>query len=155
ELVELGGASLRSPFLRPIAIIVRLLFTPAETYRWVLTEGKGAGNQLFTCIKPSYELVAPQHVRGELTLADGYPPCREFFLVVKGSFIESPRLVGLPPANVDMLATERSARYDIRFAAGGGSLAWLRRAIAWPFTARAAARELKEAHEELPPTGGL
>ena len=58
-------------------------------------------------------------------------------------------MVGLSTAQVMMEEIEAGARYDIRLPEGGGTLAWLRRALMWPFTARAAARELEEAYTLL------
>jgi PAS domain S-box-containing protein len=60
-----------------------------------------------------------------------------------------PEVVGWSPAVVEMEWIDRGARYDIQLPEGGGSLSLLRRGIKWPFSARAAAKELKEHHELL------
>ena len=79
----------------------------------------------------------------------GYVPSREFFLVTKGVMIALPRVVGLGSARVEMEEIGGGVCYRIQVPPGGGTLVWLRKALTWPFTARAAARELREAHEEL------
>jgi signal transduction histidine kinase/ActR/RegA family two-component response regulator len=50
---------------------------------------------------------------------------------------------------MDELERGRRYRYRIRVPRGGGALARVRRTVSWPFTARAAARELAEAHALL------
>ena len=60
-----------------------------------------------------------------------------------------PTLLGLPPSRVEMTIDQRGASYDIDYPKGGGALAWLRKLFLWPLTVRAAARELKDAHEAL------
>ncbi|MBA3498929.1 MAG: response regulator, partial [Deltaproteobacteria bacterium] len=86
----------------------------------------------------------------ELTLPDGYEPYWEFFVIVSGNNEELPRLFGLPPAQVELSRIPRGARLDITVPTWRVPLLkrfW--RLLAWPFTARAAARELKEAHEGM------
>jgi hypothetical protein len=82
-------------------------------------------------------------------MAPGFPACRQFFRVSEGSFIYMPRVLGLPPAQVEATFFHDRARYVVRYPLGGGWLGWLRRALMWPFTVRVAARELKDAHVVL------
>lgn len=150
ELVELGGIYLHSPFLRPVIVIARLLFTAHDLYLWTFDQQKGSGRQLFSCIEASYLKLEKNHIVLDVHFSDGYPkPCHAYFLISKGAYQDLPLLVGEPKAKVETELTERGAIYDIRVPEGGGSLRWLRKAVTYPVTVKAAARELKEAHELL------
>ncbi|MBX3186398.1 MAG: response regulator [Labilithrix sp.] len=149
ELVEIGRSYFRSPMLRFASVIARLLFSPMDFYRWLTTPGKGVGAQMFTCISPSLEELTSTTIEIRLEIPDGYAPCREFFVVTKGNLIEMPRLTGATEASVELMEGVRGARYRIVVPQGGALLRRLRRALMWPLTLRAAAGELKEAHETL------
>ena len=150
EFTALGfHSSKRHLFFSASAVIVRLLFTGPELYSWISDPAKGPGYQMFTCILATTMLVGKNHVRTTLTLKPGYRHCREFFLLTKGAFTACTTLIGLEPARVEMREIECGAEYDIYCPEGGGGLSWLRRGLMWPFAARTAARELKEANEVL------
>ncbi|HEY2747729.1 MAG TPA: ATP-binding protein, partial [Polyangia bacterium] len=83
------------------------------------------------------------------TLDEGYEPIREFFLLTRGGMINLPRLLGLRRANVSMDLAEGYARYGIDLPKEAKFLSFVRRAMTWVFSPRAAARELNEAHETL------
>jgi signal transduction histidine kinase len=138
-----------SPLVVPAAVIARVLFTPGELYQFITREGKGPGNQFFTCVVPRLEELGPRRLRLDLRLLPGYPMCEPFFWATKGSMTAVPRMLGLGLATVRMTLVENGAIYDIEYPAGGGVLQAALKAVAWPFTARAAARELYDAHEAL------
>ncbi len=148
ELVALGVQSLSLPLIRWVRVIARLLFSVRELYKWV-GSGGGAGNQMVACIKPSLEVHDERRLSLTLRVDDGYEPCPEFFLVSMGSFIALPTLLGLPRAQVALRSALHSATYEIEHPIGGGLLSWLRKMALWPISVRAAARELKDAHEVL------
>jgi signal transduction histidine kinase len=149
EYVEMGASFFRSPFVRPVAVIARFLFDPLAFYRWTTSPARGAGKQLFGCIEANYRELSSTAVVLELTLPPQYEVCWDFFVITLGTLIEMPRLVGAARAKVELSALPRGARYSITVPVGRAIFARIRRALAWPFTARAAARELKEAHEVL------
>ncbi|MCU1281005.1 MAG: sensor histidine kinase/response regulator, partial [bacterium] len=126
-------------------VVARLLFTVREFYLWISSSAP-----VFTCIRggPTEEL-GPNRMVISALLDEGYAPCREFSLITVGGFTQLPRLFGLPPATVVLTETPDGARFDVTYPSGGGALAWIRRAVTWPFTVRAAARELKAANEAL------
>ena len=144
DFIRLGGSFTKSPLMRPFGVIARLLFETKELYRWIST-----GGGMFTNMKTEFVDVGDQRLVVHVSIEEGYPNCPEFFLLTKGGFIELPTMLGFAPSQVEMKLSERGARYEIEIPRGGGALAWLRKAITWPFTARAAARELKDAHEQL------
>src|SRR5258708_24791357 len=53
DLVETGREMFRARPLRYGFVIARLLLSPMGFYRWLNTPRAGAGNQLFTCVRPS------------------------------------------------------------------------------------------------------
>jgi len=116
---------------------------------WMAAADSGIGNQMFTCITPSLVEQGDNHLTIKLTMAPGYAPAPEFFLVTNGGFTFMPTVLGLPPSRVEMTIDQRGGTYDIHYPKGGGALAWLRKLLLWPMTVRAAARELKDAHEAL------
>ncbi|MBL9039584.1 MAG: response regulator [Archangium sp.] len=69
----------------------------------------------------------------------------------QGVYSATPQVLGLPPARVTFIGITESnvASFDVEFEDHNGWPIRLRRALMWPFTARAAARELKEANETL------
>ena len=146
---QLGLVILDTPWAKHITIPLRLLATPLDAYRWMTTPRTGMAGQTFTCIEHRLRQLAPGRLVMNSTMREGYPPCREYFLVTRGALASLPRLFGLPPAEVEMRPTATGATYDIRHPVRGTALAWLRRTLAGPFTARAAAREIEEAHIEL------
>jgi signal transduction histidine kinase len=149
ELIALGGAFLDNPAVRWIASVARLLFTARDFYEWATRDGAGAADSLFSCIRTSFRELGPGRLELELRLVDGHAYCREFFLVTQGAFAAYPRVLGLPPARVKMLPTERGARYEIEYPEGGGRLSWLRKSLSLPLAARSVAQELKQAHVDL------
>jgi signal transduction histidine kinase len=149
ELERMGGAFVESPFFRPFAVIARLLFSPIDFYRYANSTGPGVGHQLFSCVKPLQREVERGRIILDLTLPPGYRQSRPYFIVSKGGLMAMPRILGLSPAEVEWHLIENGARFDIRYPEGGGGLAFLRRWVMWPFTVRAAARELKDANENL------
>ncbi len=149
DLVEMGRQYFRSPALRFVFVIARLRFTPMGFFRFLNTPKKGAGNQMFTCLVPNHREISEQECILELTLPEGFEVCWEFFLVSKGNMEEMPKLLGYPPASITLERIPRGARYHIKIPKRTPFLTRLRRALTWPFTVRAAARELQEAHETL------
>ena len=149
ELVEVGRSYFRSPALRFVFVIARVLLTPMGFYRWLNKPREGAGNQMFTCIVPKHIEISETECEIELTLPDGYEVCWDWFLTSLGNMEEMPTLLGYPPAKIDIARIPRGARYHIHIPNRVRFLTRLRRAVTWPFTVRAAARELQEAHETL------
>ncbi len=149
ELTDIGRSYFRSPALRFVFVIARLRFTPIGFYRWLSKPRQGAGNQMFTCVVPNHRDVSENECELDLTLQAGYEVCWDFFLVSKGNMEEMPRLLGYPAAGVTLERLPRGGRYHIRIPKRTRFLTRLRRTLTWPFTVRAAARELQEAHETL------
>ncbi len=147
--VELGLIVMDSPWAKPFTIPARLLYSVNDFYHAMARPGTGIARQMFTCVAFRLYDVDPSHIVMETTMEDGYPVCREFFLITKGSLISIPTMLGLEMSKVEMEEIDAGVRFDIRLPAGGGTLAGLRRALTWPFTARAVARELEEAYAVL------
>ena len=149
DLVEVGRQYFRSPALRFVFVIARLRFTPMGFFRFLNTPKKGAGNQMFSCLVPNHQEISERECILELTLPEGFEVCWDFFLISKGNMEEMPKLLGYPPASITLERIPRGARYHIKIPNRTRFLTRLRRALTWPFTVRAAARELQEAHETL------
>ena len=149
EFVALGASGLRSPLVRAFVVVGRLLFTARDFYLYVAAPDHGIGNQMYSCITPTLVEHPDKHLTVTMTMAPGYAPVEELFWFTKGGFTHMPTMLGLPPARVEMTVRDTGASYEIYYPAGGGALAWLRRLLLWPLTVRAAARELKDAHEAL------
>ena len=149
ELAEIGGAWIRSPFFRAFAVVARLLFSARDAYRFINKADSGAGNHVFACIRPTHIEVGPYHVVLEMRLPEHYARSRAFWVTTKGGLAAIPQLMALKPARVELQETPWGARYDIHYPRGGAWLAFIARLVTWPFTLRAAARELKEANQVL------
>lgn len=149
DFVDVGRSFFENPMIRPVSLVGRLLFEPRDFYWWFAKPRKGGGNQLFTCIEPSVRELGPGRIEITLTTSDGYTPCREFFIVSKGTFTQLPRAVGKPPAKVTMRETERGAVYEIELPEGRSVWGEVRRAVTRPFLTNAVAEELDETHYQL------
>jgi signal transduction histidine kinase len=149
ELVEVGRSYFRSRGLRFAFVIGRVLLTPMGFYRFISKPRTGAGNQMFTCVVPQHRELSDTECEVELTLPEGYEVCWDFFLISKGNFEEMPRLLGYPAANVKLEPIPHGGRYHITIRQRTRLVSRIYRTLTWPFTVRAAARELRDAHETL------
>lgn len=149
ELVEIGRSYFRSRGLRFAFVIGRVLLTPMGFYRFINKPRAGAGNQMFTCVVPQHREISDTECEVELTLPDGFEVCWDFFLVSKGNFEEMPRLLGYPAASVELERVPHGGRYHITIRQRTRLITRIYRTLTWPFTVRAAARELRDAHEAL------
>ena len=150
EYVDIGRSFMHSSSLKFAFVIARLAFSPIDIYRWSNKPRDGLGNQMFTCAIPSYRELSATDLVLEITLPEGYEVCWDFFVIVSGNNIELPRLFGLPPAQVELTRIPRGGRMEIKVPTWRVPFfkrIW--RILTWPFTVRAAGRELKEAHEAL------
>ena len=148
EYVEIGRSFFRSPGLRFAFVVARLLLTPMGFYRWQNSR-QGAGGQLFTCIVPTHRDISENECEVDLEVPEGFEVCWDFCVVTIGTFSEMPRLLGYPAAKVELTRIPRGGRFHITVPDHTPALTRMRRAVTWPFTVRAAARELREAHETL------
>ncbi len=147
---ELGRSYMRSPGVKFAFVIARLVFSPLDFYRWFNKPAAGVGNQMFTCIRPRLEERSATDFVIELVLPPTYEVCWDFFVITAGNMEELPRLFGLPRAKLKLTKIPNGARMEVTLSSARVPLlqrVW--RFISWPFIARSAARELKEAHEEL------
>ncbi|MHB8878853.1 MAG: ATP-binding response regulator, partial [Myxococcaceae bacterium] len=149
EIVSIGGDFLRSVPMRHVGVIARAMFTAPEFFRWLFDGKDGSGSQGFRCLRATFEVQDPQRLRLTLELPEGYPRPPEFFLTCKGNFAEMPRLLGLPPAGVELELTPRGAVFLVALPLEGGLFGRVKRLITRPFAARAAGEELKNAHRAL------
>jgi signal transduction histidine kinase len=75
--------------------------------------------------------------------------CWDFFVISIGNYEELPRMLGGPRAQVTLTRLPNGGRFQIVIQKGLPLFTRIRRWLTWPFTVRAAARELQEAHESL------
>jgi len=149
EYIEIGREYLRSPGLKFAFLIARLAMSPLDFYRWFSKPREGVGNQMFNCVRPKHREISPTEIELDLTLPEGFEVIWDFFLISAGNVEEMPRLLGYPRAHVELSRLPNGARYHIRFSSGTALIRRFWRFITKPFAARAAARELREAHESL------
>jgi signal transduction histidine kinase len=148
ELEVIGGAFTKSPVIKPLAVVASLLFTAGDFYEWAYSPNNPM-KSAFACIGSSYI----GRERGEaiitLSLKPEFTPSEEFNYISKGALVALPRLVGEPPANVDMEPLTNGVRYVVQYSSRGGQLAFLRKLLTLPFNLFRAGRALKAAHEDL------
>ncbi len=150
EYVAIGRTFMRTPGQRFAFVIARLALEPIDVYRWTNKPRDGLGNLMFACVVPSYREVSANKLLVELTLPEGFEICWDFFLLVCGNLEATPELFGLPPAKVVLTRIPRGGRMEIAVPTWRVPLLRrLQRRLTWQSTARAAAHELKEAHESL------
>ena len=144
-LFDLCERASRSPLVRWMTLVARVLFTPTEYYRFALREFC----RKFACIESSLHEIEPGWLRCHFYMREGYPPCVPLFTALRGGFTMMPTMLGMPRGEVTCEILSSGAVYDVRLTPGGGRLAWLRRLVTWPFAAHWAAREIRDAHEAL------
>jgi len=149
EYRELGRTYLRSPGLRFAFVIARLALSPMDFYRWFSKPREGVGNQMFSCVVPVQRELGPNELQLDLTLPDGYEAIWDFFQISAGNMEELSRLLGHPRAKVTLTRIPNGGRYHILVPPGTALFPRIWRFLTRPFTARTAARELREAHEAL------
>ncbi len=149
EQRELGRRYMRSPGLRFAFVIARLALSPMDFYRWFSKPRQGVGNQMFNCVVPSQVELGPNELQLDLTLPDGFDPVWDFFMISAGNMEELSRLLGYPRAKVTLSRLPNGGRYHILVPPGTAIIPRIWRLLTRPFTARSAARELREAHETL------
>jgi len=150
EMSDLNEAFMRSPFFSYVGVVARLLFTSRDLFDWICKRNVGGGAQLFSdCVKPSYHHIGDRITVITLEIQEPYATSPEFFWMTRGAFIAMPRLVGAGSADVTLSIEGRVGTFTVSYRNKRGTLAGLFRLLAWPFTARAAARELQRTNEEL------
>jgi len=148
DLDAIGRGFMGSPSVRPFALLLRPLYSPAELYR-VFFRPRGVAQQLVSCVRPILAELDDGALLLELELDAGYEPCPTFFSIARGGVASLPRTIGLPASDVTLTPTATGARYRVIVPRGGGSFARVRRALAWPFTVWSSSRALAEVSEEL------
>jgi signal transduction histidine kinase len=150
ELHDLNESFTRSPFFSSVGIVARILFNARDLFAFMQKRDTGGGAQLFgDCVKPAYEHVGSDITIIRLEIIPPYEVSQEFFWMTRGAFIGIPRVVGAGPAKVEMTIEGRIATFRVQYKNRRGTLSALVRLVRWPFTARAAARELQRSNEEL------
>jgi len=154
EIIEMGGAWIDSPLLRHTSLIVGALFTPKRFYQWLASPDPknpkaGGGAQVFSCMGTTFHDRGPDRLTLEVHLDKGYAPCREFYLLCIGGFRAVPRLVGKPPASVELTLIEDGARFDVTLPQGSDRVSRLHRVVRWLTSSAAVASELDDAHTVL------
>src|ERR1700733_8667642 len=145
EYVEVGRTHMRTPGLKFAFVIARMLFGPMDFYRWFSKPREGVGNHMFNCIVPSHRELGKNEIELDLTLPAGFEICWDFYIISMGNMEELPRLLGLPRSKVTLSHIPRGGRFHILVPDRTPFLRRIWRALTWPFVARAAARELKDA----------
>jgi signal transduction histidine kinase len=149
ELSKLNESFMRSAFTA-VGVIARLLFTSRDLFDWICKRQVGGGAQLFgTVVKPSYEHVGTDVTVIRLEILDPHEVSEEFFWMTHGAFVAMPRLVGAGDAEVELTRDGRVGTFRVKYRNKRGTIASMVRWFTMPFTARAAARELQAANEQL------
>lgn len=144
--VQLGEKFLTGPWARPFALIIEAFVDEAEVYEWIAEPKTGSIHQLVSCVDAETEVVEPGHVRLKLRMSPGYEPSSILWRAAGGSLASIPEVFGGSPARVEIDDRGNHAVYDIRYRARHRRLAKLRQWLRWPFSARSAAKELREAY---------
>ncbi|MBI4429179.1 MAG: response regulator [Ignavibacteriales bacterium] len=151
ELLAIGAAFLRSPYVRWTLLVARLLFTEKDFYRWQYSPNKhGPSKQFVSCVTAGFEELSETRFRLTLDTDDGYEGFpRSFALVSKGVLIETPRVLGGRSAKVQDFVTPKGVEFIVEITPRSNLIRRLHRALVGPFSILAAGRELKEANELL------
>lgn len=147
-LGELGASFPRMLTPRPLAWLLRPFHQPSDLFVRFATQNRPS-RDLFTCVGVTLIELERQSVILELTIDDGFEPSPEFLGVCRGALEAMPEAFGLPHARVRMTSSARGGRFYVELPAGGGSLAWLRRALTWPVAVWSTRRELEGANASL------
>jgi hypothetical protein len=149
DFEAIGRSWAKNPLFRPWAIMMSLYFNKERYFKWARQNLQKAGNVHFSCIDFNLEELNADGFKVTLTLKDGYPFCREYFLIVKGAMELLPRFRGYSTVDVTLTWIKRGAVYENIFYRKAITDYHFMKKISRVFNAWATFRELNEAHEAL------
>ncbi len=109
--IELGREFVRAQQVRAFGDVFYLFANPRLMHKWQLKFG---GFRLFSNMQATVSDEG-QTLVAELAIAEGYRPCREYFLITKGCFMALPSMVGHPEVRVEMAIDGGRANYRIHY----------------------------------------
>lgn len=148
ELIRLGERSTEGPLVRFIGVVAQIRFSVSGFYQWVLAPN-GVASQMITCATPSVRIDGPGQLTVRFQMAEGYRPNEELFLVTQGTYSAMPRMIGAAKARVTLTMDRDGGEFQIRYTESRGVLPAVRKFVSAPFTMKAAAQELTDAHTSL------
>ena len=148
EILEIGATLPTAAGLRTLILVTRLLYSVADAYLFVFAPG-GPASQMVTAVEADVHQVGPNEITLRTLMRPGYAPSRANFVAMQGTLQSLSSALGFGPAQVAMTLLADGAHFRVRLPPGGGKLAWLRRALSWPFATRSAAAELLTARDEV------
>jgi len=149
QLAEISARFALHPLARPFAVAARVFVEPGDLYRWLVSPERGPVRNLIQCIRYDMREISPGEHEFVLRMDEGYEPSPEYEAAVCGAIAGTPKLLGLPPADVTMERIGHGTRYVVRTSQKGGVFARLRRSIRWALDSRGVAAELREAYDSL------
>lgn len=148
ELIRLGERSTEGPLVRFIGVVARIRFSVTGFYQWVLGPN-GPASQMITCAASSVHVTGPGELTVRFQMAEGYAPNEVLFTVTQGTYAAMPRMIGAAPAKVTLTMHPDGGTFAIRYTESRGVLPAVRKFVSAPFTMKAAAAELTDAHTSL------
>ncbi len=150
EVVVCGRESVEHPVFRVFAAPGRLLFDTVDAYRFLCGAPRGLVPRSYPQVVVSFEEIESGEIRIGLEAREGFSPIRVWEQMLLGQLIALPTVLGSPAATVERTETARGATFRVHYAVGRAApLAFLRRALRWPFVASSVARELMATNELL------
>ena len=149
KFLKMGEEMPKRKFNRASRVVIKLLYTRVGLLRLTRDYMSKAIDQNFYCFDVKFEGIGENGVRQIVTLKDKYEFCREFCIMVHGTQICLVNFLGHKNFETNLKLTQRGCIIEIECPKRKPILAQVKDLILFPFTARAAATELEEAHDNL------
>jgi len=145
-LEQLGGEHTRRPIFPWFSAVARVSMSPRDLY-WL---GKWYGQSIFRNISCTNHFVGSNAIHQTLEIPADDVDCPAFFHLMHNILQTTPRLIGLPRAEVEMVLAPRRAVFVIQPPLSRGLLSRLFRKLWFSGSAvRELIGELVQQHEEL------
>ena len=151
DFIEMGRvwAMGKARDLRALIIIPFLLFEREDLSCLIQKYVEKPASKIFTCIDYKTESLGHNAATYTLKVKNGYPFCRDFFLISYGSLTVLFNLLGRKAINVTIKWIEQGAIYEIICVKKDKRFSKIINFLLQPFKARFIAKELEEAHVAL------
>ena len=150
EFRHMGEEMPRYRFNRASRVVIKLIYAKVGLYRLMHDHLLKMIEQNFTCFDVKMEAIGVNGVSQTAVLKNGYEFCREFCIVVHGTLnCLINYVLGHNNFTTNLKWLERGTIIEIECPVRKSLFTLLKDWIIFPFTARAAASELEEAHVSL------
>ncbi len=138
-----------TPGFYPEGILAGLIFFSSNKFSRILAKRVfKIGDMMISCMKHEIEFPGKNNIIVKLYLDNNYQSCPEFFISIKGYWVELGKLVGHKNFKISLSLINQGATYIISWEKEGISYN-IKKRLRWLLNIRRAFTDLTESHEKL------